>query len=127
MKKLKNRQALKQSETITADIVKFAQDNDLKIHPGQGPLKWRHLVVKKGGVCPCVPGRNRRPCDFVLSDIRKLGRCRCGLFVNDTYIEEYNRLLAERKSKKGLRSTKLWMCCPHRVFPRFFFNFALIG
>ena len=96
---------MKQSKTIAADIVKFAQDNNLKIHPGQEPLKWGDLVLKKGGVCPCMPGRNHCPCEFVLDDIKELGRCRCGLFCNDAYIEEYNRLLAEWKSRKRSRST----------------------
>lgn len=90
---------MKQSETIAADIVKFAQDNNLKIHPGQEPLKWADLVIKNNG-CPCVPGRNHCPCEFALEDIKKINRCRCGLFVNDAYLEEYNRLLAEWKSRK---------------------------
>jgi len=112
-----SQQALLESKTIAADIVKFAQDNNLKIHPGQEPLKFAELVLKKGGVCPCVPGRNHCPCEFVLDDIKELGRCRCGLFCNDAYIEEYNRLLAERKSKKRLRSTKLRVRRPYRVLP----------
>lgn len=86
-------------EEIAETIIKFAQDNNLEIHPGQEPLKWADLVIKKGG-CPCVPGRNRCPCEFVLQDIEELGRCRCGLFCNKAYIEEYNRLLAEWKSRR---------------------------
>jgi len=121
-----NQQALLESKTIAADIVKFAQDNNLKIHPGQEPLKFAELVLKKGGVCPCVPGRNHCPCEFVLDDIKELGRCRCGLFCNDAYIEEYNRLLAERKSKKRPRSTKLRVRRPNRVLPGSHLNFALI-
>jgi len=112
-----SQQALLESKTIAADIVKFAQDNNLKIHPGQEPLKFAELVLKKGGVCPCVPGRNHCPCEFVLDDIKELGRCRCGLFCNDAYIEEYNRLLAERKSKKRLHSTKLRVRPSYRVLP----------
>ena len=87
-------------ETIAERIIKFAQDNNLKIHPGQEPLKWADLLIKRGGHCPCVPGRNHCPCDFVLEDIKELGRCRCGLFCNDAYIEEYNRLIAQFKEKK---------------------------
>ena len=92
-------QALADRETIAANIVKFAQDNKLQIHPGQEPLKWADLVIKKGG-CPCVPGRSECPCEFVPDDIKQLGRCRCGLFCNDAYLEEYNMLNARRKSKK---------------------------
>ena len=88
--------ALTQREQIAEDIIKFAQDNNLEIHPGQEPLKWADLVIKHEG-CPCVPGRNHCPCEFVLEDIKGINRCRCGLFVNDAYIQEYNRLLAERK------------------------------
>jgi len=100
MKKLKDRQALNQSETIAADIVKFAQDNNLKIHPGQEPLKWADLVIEKEG-CPCVPGRDHCPCEFVLDDIKELGRCRCGLFCNDAYIELYNELQGGKSKREG--------------------------
>jgi len=95
-----NSQKLTQREQIAEAIVKFAQENSLEIHPGQEPLKWADLLIKKGGVCPCVPGRNHCPCEFVLDDIRELGRCRCGLFCNQAYIEEYNRLKAEWKSRR---------------------------
>ena len=87
-------------ETIAERIIKFAQDNNLKIHPGQEPLKWADLLIKRGGHCPCVPGRDHCPCDFVLEDIKELGRCRCGLFCNDAYLSDYNTLNDERKSKK---------------------------
>ena len=93
------KQALVDRETIAANIVKFAQDNGLQIHPGQEPLKWAGLVLKNDG-CPCVPTRKHCPCEFVPDDIKELGRCRCGLFCNDAYIKEYNTLNAARKSKK---------------------------
>ena len=87
-------------ETIAERIIKFAQDNNLKIHPGQEPLKWADLLIKRGGHCPCVRDRDHCPCDFVLEDIKELGRCRCGLFVNGAYIEGYNRLTTQLKEKE---------------------------
>jgi len=88
-------------ETIAGNIVKFAQDNNLKIHPGQEPLKWGDLVIRKGGGCPCVPSRKDGcPCNFALEDIKELGRCRCGLFCNAAYVKLYNDLNAKRKEKK---------------------------
>ena len=87
-------------ETIAERIIKFAQDNNLKIHPGQEPLKWADLLIKRGGHCPCVPGRDHCPCSFVLEDMKELNRCRCGLFVNGAYIEEFNRLTTQLKEKK---------------------------
>lgn len=93
-------------EIIAATIIKFAQEHNLKIHPGQEPLRWADLVIKKGG-CPCVPGRSQCPCKFVLEDIKRINRCRCGLFVNGAYIEEYNRLTAQLKGgKKWTRKPK---------------------
>ncbi|MBA7539377.1 hypothetical protein ES705_31656 [subsurface metagenome] len=92
-------QVLADRETIAANIVKFTQDNGLRIHPGQEPLKWADLVIKNGG-CPCVPGRSECPCEFVLEDIKELGRCRCGLFCNAAYLREYNRLIGDRKSSR---------------------------
>ena len=94
------KQALADRETIAANIVKFAQNNGLQLHPGQEPLKWADLVLKKGGNCPCVPGRSQCPCEFVMNDIKELGRCRCGLFCNDAYIREYRALKAQSKRKK---------------------------
>ena len=87
-------------ETISENIVKFAQENKLEIHPGQEPLKWADLLIKRGGHCPCVPGRDHCPCEFVLEDIKELNRCRCGLFCNGAYIDEFNRLTAQLKGKK---------------------------
>lgn len=80
------------SKIINA-IRAFALKHKLHIHPDQDPLKWAELVIKKGG-CPCVPGRKICPCPEALSDIRALGRCRCGLFCNDRYLVEYRRLAA---------------------------------
>ena len=83
-------------ETIAAEIMEFARVNELQLHPGQDPLKHADLVIRKGGVCPCVPGRDHCPCREALNDIAEIDRCRCGLFVNGAYIDEYNRLVAER-------------------------------
>lgn len=81
-------------------IIQFTQDNGLKIHPGQDPEKWAKLLIKNGGHCPCVPSRDHCPCEFVLEDVAELGRCRCGLFCNDAYIKEYNRLTGGRRTWK---------------------------
>ncbi|MBW2560497.1 MAG: hypothetical protein JRE40_06535 [Deltaproteobacteria bacterium] len=87
-------------QQIAFIILKFAQNNGLKIHPGQDPLQWGDLLIKKGGHCPCVPTRDRCPCEFVLEDIRELGRCRCGLFCNDDYILMYAELKAQGRHQK---------------------------
>ena len=83
-------------ETIAVAITEFARVNELQLHPGQDPLTYADLVITKGGGCPCVPGRDHCPCQEALEDIAQINRCRCGLFVNGAYIEEYNRLVADR-------------------------------
>ena len=88
-------------ELIAARISEVARVNGLQIHPGQDAVKWAALVIRKGGCCPCVPGRDHCPCEEFLVDIAQINRCRCGLFVNQAYIEEYNRLLAERHSRRS--------------------------
>ena len=93
----------KTREQIAAGILEVKEKNGLHIHPGQDPLSWADLVIKKGG-CPCVPGRKICPCPEALTDIRALGRCRCGLFCNDRYLSEYNGLRDKRKN--GRKSQK---------------------
>ncbi len=88
-------------EEIAEDIIRFARENNLKIHPGQEPLKWAKLVLRKGERCPCVPERNPCPCGFVLADIKELGQCRCGLFCNDAHIELYNELQGGKSKREG--------------------------
>lgn len=87
-------------ELIAARISEVARANGLQLHPGRDAFKWAALVTTNGGGCPCVPGRDHCPCEEFLGDIADINRCRCGLFVNKAYLEEYNSLLAERRSRK---------------------------
>ena len=86
-------------EQIAKSIIKYAELNKLQIHPGRDPHAWAEQVLIAGG-CPCVPGRPSCPCAFVKEDMKEFGRCRCGLFANDNYLENYNSLKGETKKKK---------------------------
>ncbi|HUV57016.1 MAG TPA: ferredoxin-thioredoxin reductase catalytic domain-containing protein [Dehalococcoidales bacterium] len=86
-------------DQIAESIIKYAERSKLHIHPGQDPYQWADLVIKKGG-CPCVPSRPSCPCAFVKEDIKEFGRCRCGLFADGNYQENYNSLKSKAKSKK---------------------------
>ncbi|MBA7466234.1 hypothetical protein ES707_01411 [subsurface metagenome] len=88
-------------EAIATKLIEFATIHNLQIHPGQEPLKWADLLIKRGGHCPCVPERNHCPCEFVMADIKELNRCRCGLFVNGAYIKEFNWLTLKLKERRG--------------------------
>jgi len=93
-----NQAEAKSRERIAESIIQFAQDNDLKIHPGQDPFEWGELVIEKGG-CPCLSKwRPQCPCSEALNDIKSNeGRCACGLFVNNAYLRTYYALLNKNK------------------------------
>jgi hypothetical protein len=93
-----------EKDSLPQKIMEFAEAHALQIHPGQNAVKWAALVLKKGGGCPCVPGRTKCPCEESLEDIKEINRCRCGLYVNQAYIDEYNMLTAMQHGKgKGWR------------------------
>ena len=84
---------------IAQAIQKFLEENPgLHLHPGRTPEEWALLVIKNEG-CPCVPGRNKCPCDEALDDIERLNHCRCYLFCNDAYIKIYDQVIATRRKK----------------------------
>lgn len=95
-------------EQIASSIVKFAEVNHFHIHPGQDPYAWADLVIAKDG-CPCVPTRKSCPCAFAKGDIEEMGRCRCGLFTNDSYLDNFNSLKNNQKSRKKEDSAALDM------------------
>lgn len=81
-------------------IRKFLDDNpNLHLHPGRTPEEWGQLVLEKGG-CPCVPGRDKCPCDEALEDIKQLNHCRCYLFCNEDYLKLYDEVVVQRRKKQ---------------------------
>lgn len=86
-------------DRIANNILEFAENNKLYIHPGRDVKEWAELVIKEGS-CPCVSSRKSCPCEYVLQDIKEENCCRCRLFVNDEYLEECDRLT---KKKGGVK------------------------
>jgi ferredoxin-thioredoxin reductase catalytic subunit len=88
-------------DEIVSNILEFAEVNKLHILPGHDVTKWVNAVIKENG-CPCVPSRKGDcPCEYALDDIKQNHCCRCHLFVDDVYLEEYNRLTKKKKSHRG--------------------------
>lgn len=84
-------------DKIVKNIKGFAEAHDLHILPGHDIVKWAEIVIEGGG-CPCVPSRKGAcPCKYALNDIKENHCCRCHLFVDGEYLEEYNRLTAKKK------------------------------
>ncbi len=90
---------------IVQAIKKFLEDHpELRIHPGQTAEKHAALVVRHEA-CPCVPGRDKCPCDECLEDIQALDRCRCYFFVNSSYLKLYNDVIGQSR-RVGTRRRK---------------------
>lgn len=91
---------MKKADRIEQGIRDFLQAHEeISLHPGRDPETQSKLVIKKGG-CPCVPGRQKCPCEQAMDDIEELNHCRCYLFVNDIYLKEYERVVVNRRKNK---------------------------
>lgn len=89
-----------EAKDIARGIEEFlASHEGISLHPGRKPLSQGELVIKKNG-CPCVPGRQKCPCEQAMDDIEELNHCRCYLFVNDAYLKDYEEKVINRKKKK---------------------------
>ena len=46
-------------------------------------VQWwvANLVLRRGGYCPCRFVKEKCPCRWRVEELKKYGRCRCGLFV----------------------------------------------
>lgn len=63
-------------------IEEFAERHGLKF--GENKAKILRQLYEKDGYCPCRKGEkpeNVCPCDAVMRDVVKNGKCKCGLFV----------------------------------------------
>jgi len=85
---------------IAQAIRKFLEENKVCLHPGRTPEEWAVLVIKNEG-CPCVPGRNKCPCDEALDDIEQLNHCRCYLFCNEAYLKIYDEVVVKRRRARA--------------------------
>ncbi len=88
------------AKNVAQNIKRFLEEHDgITLHPGRTPEAQGDLVVQKGG-CPCVPGRPKCPCVEAMDDIKAINHCRCYLFVNDSYLKEYQRVVINGKKKR---------------------------
>jgi ferredoxin-thioredoxin reductase catalytic subunit len=70
-------------EELIAKIEKFAKDNKLGFSAQKSKLIA--AILRNNGYCPCRRVKSPTtlcPCTYALDDIKKLGKCTCGLFVN---------------------------------------------
>lgn len=72
------------------EILDFARDNNLVIHPGGG-YEYYINIFYKCGHCPCAKERLHCPCPESIEEVRKDGWCKCHLFWRDldTYKESH--------------------------------------
>ena len=71
-------------------VLDFARDNNLVIHPGGGYEYYLNAFAKLGH-CPCAKERLECPCPESIEEVKRDGHCKCHLFWRDldTYKESY--------------------------------------
>ena len=71
-------------------ILDFARDNNMVIHPGGG-YEYYIKTVFEVGHCPCARERLECPCPESIEEVKKDGWCKCRLFWRDldTYKNSY--------------------------------------
>ena len=64
------------------EILDFARNNNLVIHPGGG---YEYYVESffQFECCACDPNRKNCPCPEAVAEVAKLGWCKCRLYWRD--------------------------------------------
>lgn len=72
-------------------ILDFARDHGLVIHPGRGFEYWVEAYYASGNHCPCDKDRPECPCPESVDEVREKGWCKCRLYWRDldTYKESH--------------------------------------
>jgi len=72
------------------EVLDFARDNGLVIHPGRG-FDYYIDNFFEAGHCPCDQDRPDCPCPESVGEVKELGWCKCRLFWRDldTYKESH--------------------------------------
>lgn len=79
------------ANAMRRQILDFARDNKLIIHPGRGFDYYVDIYFESGQHCPCDPKRLSCPCSESIQEVENNGWCKCRLFWRDydTYKESH--------------------------------------
>lgn len=66
---------------VALELAEFARAHGLLL-PKPECLSAHIAKYLSLGHCPCVEARAACPCDEVLSDVEKMGRCECGILID---------------------------------------------
>jgi ferredoxin-thioredoxin reductase catalytic subunit len=79
------------ANAMRRQVLDFARDNKLIIHPGRGFDYYVDNYFECGQHCPCDPKRLSCPCPESIHEVEKNGWCKCRLFWRDydTYKESH--------------------------------------
>ena len=75
----------KTAHDVTRELTEFAKRHGLIVAAGECLARHARRFVELGR-CPCVEGRPDCPCDDVLDDLKRLGRCECGILIDPARI-----------------------------------------
>jgi hypothetical protein len=66
---------------VAGELTEFARAHGLLL-PNPECLKAHTARFVALGHCPCVESRPACPCEQVLSDVERMGRCECGILID---------------------------------------------
>ncbi len=66
---------------VALELAEFASKHKLLL-PKPECLRSHVDKYLRLGHCPCVEVRKTCPCEEVLSDVEKMGRCECGVLID---------------------------------------------
>lgn len=83
-------------------MLRFKNEYGLKTNPLKSLREWaEHIIIDRGGYCPCNNTRPQCPCKEALSEIKENGKCLCGKFFSPEKFEEiwgeYLTLMEKKK------------------------------
>ena len=94
----------------TEDLLNFAQENGLNVHP-TNPLDQHVERVNTGnGACPCDPEHRTCPCEEAISDCNDTTKpekercCTCRVFVSTDYVDAWGYGSTPNKKSKGKKT-----------------------
>jgi hypothetical protein len=80
---------------VAVELAEFAKAHRLLL-PNPECLKSHVARYLTLGHCPCVEVRENCPCDEVLSDVERMGRCECGILIDP------ERVCMRKNQRNGL-------------------------
>ncbi|MBN1855876.1 MAG: hypothetical protein JW846_02875 [Dehalococcoidia bacterium] len=86
----------KTAADVITELSQFARENGFMLAQSECLRAHAQKCVDLGH-CPCVDSRKSCPCDEVLSDMERLGRCECGILIDPVRLSSLKKQQSSSK------------------------------